>query len=566
MLTRLNIKNIVLIDELTLNLASGLTIFTGETGAGKSIMLDSLSLALGGRGDGKLVRKGADKGQVRAIFDIGSDFAVLDDEEFWEGLEDARDDIVDQGLLILSRTQLVDGRTRAHINNVPVSAKKLKNLGSALVEIHGQHADRALMDAHEHRRLLDQFGQHHAECAQCAKAHDALLKAQRAYETALHHFENAQADEEYVRHAAQELKDLGPQQGEENALADARAYMMGYEKYAAELDELVQQLDSPGAPAEILADILRRIARRSDASGHFFAQVEEALDRALTALGDADDHLAKLARNLQFDPKALEETEERLFALRAAARKYQCDVDDLPAKCQAFLDQLQMIDHGEETLAAEKAALDKHRQAYQKAAESLHAVRQKSKNILAKKVNAQLPDLKLGTAAFMVQLQADKAQISQHGFDQIAFWVQTNPGAMPGPILKVASGGELSRILLALRVALSAKQGAPVMVFDEIDTGVGGAVADSMGRKLSMLSEHAQILAITHAPQVAARAMHHILIQKSMGQDKFMRTQTMPLDERARQDEIGRMLAGETLTDEARAAAKKLLQDVKVSA
>lgn len=552
MLNALSVRNIVLIDQLDLALDSGMTVLTGETGAGKSILLDALTLALGGRGDASLVRQGQDSGQVVAVLELAADHparALLRDNA-----------IADDEDVILRRVQFADGRTRAFINDQPVSASLLQKVGGQIVEIHGQHDDRALVDVATHRAALDAFGELSAEANAVRELWAALVEVQQAVEEQRAQVAEAEAAEDYARHTVEELGKLKPRTGEEDELAERRQQLQQAEKAASDVVEIDEILNGPNAPTPALASLMRRLMRKIDGGASLFQPIVDALDASLVTLDRTTDALEDLRREMAFDPGELEAVEERLFALRAAARKHQTSCDglvDVLAKYEADLETLQSGESRLKGLEAEEATA---RARYREAADILSAGRKAAAVALSTAVEAELPDLKLGAARFIVDHQADSDRVSATGFDQIAFHVQTNPGTTPGPLLKVASGGELSRFLLALKVVLADRGSAPVLIFDEIDTGVGGAVADAIGRRLARLASTVQVLTVTHAPQVAARANRHLLIEKQMIEEgAFMRTHVRPLDKGSRQEEVARMLAGAEITSEARAAAKKLL-------
>lgn len=555
MLSALSVRNIVLIDQLDLALDAGLTALTGETGAGKSILLDALTLALGGRGNASLVRNGADSGQVVAVVQLSHDHparvalrdnAITDDED-----------------LILRRVQFADGRTRAFINDQPVSAGLLQAIGRMVVEIHGQHDDRALVDVDTHRSALDTFGGHESLVSTVWRHHETLVEAEAAVAGQRAIIAEAQAREEYARHVVGELSDLAPEAGEEDVLSERRQRLMQLERAAEEVRDADEIINGPMAPGPTLAGLMRRLARKAEAGAAVFQPVVETLDAALVALDGVSDALEAIKRDMAFDPADLERVEERLFALRAAARKHQTTCDGLAGVLAKYQGDLDMLQSGEASLAGLETAAAAARQAYAKSAGELSAARAAAGTALSGAVGDELPDLKLGAARFIVAIDSNPDRVSATGRDQVAFHVQTNPGTQPGPILKVASGGELSRFLLALKVVLADRGSAPVLIFDEIDTGVGGAVADAIGRRLARLSERVQVLTVTHAPQVAARAQSHLLIEKqAIEEGAFMRTHVRRLDGKARQEEVARMLAGAKVTDEARAAAKRLISEV----
>ncbi len=555
MLSALSVRNIVLIDQLDIGLDHGLTALTGETGAGKSILLDALGLALGGRGDVSLVRNGAESGQVVAVLQLATDHparVMLRENE-----------IADDADLILRRVQYTDGRTRAFINDQPVGVGLMQAIGATLVEIHGQHDDRALVDAATHRALLDAFGGLEREVADTRQAHAALVAADAAVAEQRALITEAAAREDYARHVVEELTELAPEVGEEMSLAERRARLMQLEKSADEVREADDMLSGPSAPAPALAGLMRRLMRKVDNGGTVFQPLIDSLDAALNALDHTAEAIETLKREMAFDPAELEQVEGRLFALRGAARKHHVSADELSEVLAKYRAEIAALQSGEATLAKLEADAAVAREAYRKAARKLSAGRGKASKALSKAVEAELPDLKLGAAKFIVDQQVDETRVLATGFDQIAFHVQTNPGTLPGPLLKVASGGELSRFLLALKVVLADRGSAPVLIFDEIDTGVGGAVADAIGRRLKRLSEKVQVLTVTHAPQVAARAATHLFIEKqALAKGTLVRTNVRPLDGDGRREEVARMLAGAQITEEARAAAGKLLSDV----
>lgn len=557
MLVQLAIRDIVLIDRLDLSFEAGLAVLTGETGAGKSILLDALSLALGGRGNGDLVRHGQTQGQVTAVFDVSADHPAR------AVAQEAALDI--DGDLILRRVQYADGRTRAFVNDQPISVQVLKAIGQALVEIHGQHDDRALTDPATHRSLLDAFGGHGALCDAVAAASQRFGKARAELDAHRKRIEAARADADYLRHAAEELATLAPEAGEELALAERRQTMMQSEKVAQDLAEAAAGLSGHGSPIPSLSATLRRLERRAGQAPALIDPPVKALDAALVALDEARDVLERALQAAAYDPKELERVEERLFALRAAARKYDRPVDDLEALAAKFQADLTAIDAGEELLVVLEAAVADAQQHYTARAEELSRARHAAAALLDKAVNAELPPLKLERATFSTRVETDPALKGAEGYERVEFWVQTNPGTKPGAMVKVASGGELSRFMLALKVVLADRGSAPTLIFDEIDTGVGGAVADAIGLRLARLATSVQVLAVTHAPQVAARASRHLLIAKEglakdRGEEDRVATRVTALEEATRREEIARMLAGATITDEARAAASRLLQ------
>jgi DNA repair protein RecN (Recombination protein N) len=551
MLSRLSIRDIVLIDRLDIDFGSGLSALTGETGAGKSILLDAFALALGARGEAVLVRTGAEHGQVTAAFELAADHParrIL-----------AANDLDAEDELIMRRVQFADGRTRAFVNDQPVSVQVLRALGGALVEIHGQHDERAFVDAATHRALLDAFGGIEDEAAEVAR----LWGERRARETAVAdhraQVERAEREAEWLRHAVDELGRLAPQAGEETSLAERRAAMMQAEKVAEDLRTTHEAVGGVQSPVPPLAAALRRLERRAAQAPALIEPAVKAIDTALSALEEARAHLEAALRAADYEPKELERIEERLFALRAAARKYNVPVDDLNALAARYAGDLALIDAGTERLAALEGEAKTAALRYHDAAQKLSARRKRTATALDKAVNAELKPLKLDRARFSTEIAA--VDEGPDGIDRVEFWVQTNPGTRPGPLMKIASGGELARFLLALKVVLADRGSAPTLIFDEIDTGAGGAVADAIGVRLARLASGVQVIAVTHAPQVAARADRHYLIAKdTLGGGKRVATRILELAAERRREEIARMLAGAEITAEARAAADRLIR------
>jgi len=553
MLSRLSIRDIVLIDRLDIDFAGGLAVLTGETGAGKSILLDSFALALGGRGDQALVRQGAEQGQVIAVFDLARNHPA-------RALLKAND-IADEDELILRRVQFADGRTRAFVNDQPASVQVLKQLGQTLVEIHGQHDDRALVDAGTHRRLLDAFGALERDAAKVESLWEARRAAQEEADAHRAKVERAKQEGDWLRHAVDELTKLSPQEGEETALAERRTTMMQSEKVAEDLREAHDLLAGSSSAVPALWAAIRRLERRVPQAPSLVEPSVKALDAALNALEETRAHLEAALRAADYDPAELERIEERLFALRAAGRKYNVAVDNLAALAKQYQDDIALIDAGEDRLKELEATAIKTEAEYRKAAEALSKARVKAAAGLDKAVNAELKPLKLERATFTTEIQSDPTAAGPNGIDRVEFWVQTNPGTRPGPMMKVASGGELARFLLALKVVLADRGSAPTLVFDEIDTGVGGAVADAIGVRLARLARGVQVLAVTHAPQVAAQASRHYVISKdALEKGKRVATRVTEVAAEKRREEIARMLAGAEITNEARAAAERLIK------
>jgi DNA repair protein RecN (Recombination protein N) len=553
MLVRLTIRDIVLIDHLDLEFDAGLSILTGETGAGKSILLDALALALGARGDGTLVRHGQAQGQVTAVFEVDRALPALAVARE-QGLES-------DGELIMRRVQLTDGRTRAFVNDQPVSAQTLRKLGAALVEIHGQHDERALVEAASHRSLVDAYGGIDKETEATRQAFAALKEAQARLAAETARLSAARADVDYLRHAYEELSRLAAQPGEEEGLAARRATMMQAEKVAADLGDAQDSLGGDAAIRQRLAAAARRLQRREAQAPGLIEPCVKALYAAVEALDAAEGAVEASLRAADFDPKDLERVEERLFALRGAARKYGTPVERLAALAERYGTDLAALDAGEAELKKLGATVEEASRLYAQVAAALSSARAASARELERAVNRELAPLKLERAEFSVDIASDPANVSPEGIDRLEFHARTNPGSRAGPLAKIASGGELARFMLALKVALADRGSAPTLVFDEIDAGVGGAIADAIGQRLARLAARAQVLAVTHAPQVAARSTRHFRIAKNaVGKGERVATQVKALDSAQRREEIARMLAGATVTEEARAAASSLIE------
>jgi DNA repair protein RecN (Recombination protein N) len=555
MLAALSIRDIVLIDKLDLEFGEGLSVLTGETGAGKSILLDALSLAIGGRGDASLVRRGAAQGQVTAVFDLAKEhpvFAIL-----------AKNGIEAEDTLILRRVQGADGRSRAFINDIVVSVQLLRQVGQLLVEIHGQHDDRALIDPSGHRDLVDAYGGLASDVARLAEAYAAWQQAEA--ERARHENEIAasRANQDYLSHGVEELRQHDPQMGEEEALAARRQLMMNAEKIAAELSEALDALQGEGTSGARLAAALRRMERQATIGGAVLTLVAEALERVLAETETARARIEEAIALTEFEPKELERAEERLFALRALARKHKVAVNDLPALAERLAVELAALDQGETRTLELAQAANAAREKYETMAVALSRARKQAASRLDKEVIGELAPLKLEKASFITNIETvEPAAGGPGGIDRIAFWVKTNPGTEPGPLMRVASGGELARFILALKVVLAARGSAPTLIFDEADAGVGGATAAAVGERLARLAAKVQVLAVTHAPQVAAVAHGHLLIAKEPvrgPEGEVMATRVAVLEGEHRREEIARMLAGQTITEEARKAAERLM-------
>ncbi|MEP2988540.1 MAG: DNA repair protein RecN [Parasphingorhabdus sp.] len=554
MLQSLSIRNIVLIEALDLEFGSGLSVLTGETGAGKSILLDSLGLVLGNRADSGLVRKGAEKAQVTASFDAPDSKSKLS-----AALDDNDIDMEPGEPLIIKRSLKADGGSKAFINDQPCSAALLRSIGGQLIEIHGQHDDRGLINPKGHRQLLDIFAG--VDGAKVARAFAAWQAAKEALEQARENQEAAEADREYLEYSVEELSKFAPQPGEEQELALDRATMMKGEKLTGDLESIRSAFDGSEGSLASLRAAARRLDRIQE-DHPMLKEALEALDRAVIEATDAEEKLNDAANALTFDPQRLDDMETRLFDLRGLARKHRVEPDKLSELLAELQVKLTMISDGGKSLGELEAVLETAKQSYAETSQALRVKREKAAKALDKSVASELVPLKLDSARFETMLEElPEERWTANGMDRIEFLISTNPGAALAPLGKIASGGELSRFILALKVALAEEGGAKTIIFDEVDRGVGGAVASAIGDRLSRLSETAQLLVVTHSPQVASKGDAHLLINKS-SDGTVSRTDVNALDEEGRRQEIARMLSGADVTDEARAQADRLLEGV----
>ncbi len=551
MLTGLSIRDVVLIEALDLEFANGLGVLTGETGAGKSILLDALGLALGARADSGLVRAGADKAQVTASFDAPANVVAL------LGENDIEIDIGEP--LLIRRSVKADGGSKAFINDQPCSAALLRDVGASLVEIHGQHDDRGLLNPRGHRALLDAFGR--CDTATVAANFTSWHEAKVRLDIAREALENAARDQEWLEHAVSELAAFNPQPGEEEELAGERSDMQKGERIAEDLKAVLESFDGPKSGLALIRSAARKLDRLADAHP-LLAEALTSLDRAVIEASEAEDKLNAAARAIEYEPARLDEIEERLFELRALARKHNVAPDGIIALQECLTAQLQSIEAGGEGLALLEAEVAAKHAAYVTSATALSETRRASAAKLDAAVKVELAPLKLDAAQFQTSVeQLSEERWAASGMDRVEFLISTNPGAPFAPLAKIASGGELSRFILALKVALAEEGGAATIIFDEIDRGVGGAVAAAIGERLARLAQHTQLLAVTHSPQVAAKGQAHYFIAKS-SQGTVTRTGVVLLDHEARSQEIARMLSGAEVTVEARAQAKRLLEAV----
>ncbi len=551
MLSSLSIRDIVLIDRLEMEFAPGLSVLTGETGAGKSILLDAFGLALGGRADAALLRPGAAQATVSAEFAIGTGHparAILEEQA-----------LPCDGTIILRRQLGADGRSRAFVNDQPVGVGLLRRVGDALVEIEGQFEQQGLLDTATHRAMLDAFAGLADRAAEVRDAWRRWQACRAAHAAAAAALDRTRRDEEYLRHAVAELTAIEPHPGEESELAEARRLLMNREKLLDAARAAHGDLAGERGADSLLASAQRRLDRISDKAGDLTAPIIAALDRAAAELAEARDRLHRLVSDPELGPHRLAQIEERLFALRDLARKHGVTVDALADHAARLAAQLAALDDQTGRLAGLAQAETEARAAYSVAAETLSKARAKAARRLDAEVNAELPPLKLDKARFATRLDAlPESDWGEQGRERVVFEVSTNPGMPPGPLARIASGGELSRFLLALKVVLAAADPVPTLVFDEVDSGVGGATAAAVGERLARLGRALQVLVVTHSPQVAARAQHHWRVEKAAA-GKSVLTRVTPLDAKGRREEIARMLSGATITEEARAAAERLL-------
>jgi len=558
-LTALSIRDVVLIERLDLQFGAGLTVLTGETGAGKSILLDSLGLALGARADAGLVRAGAEQASVTACFAPPPGHPALDLlAEQGVALEDE---------IVVRRVVSKDGRSRATINDQPVGVALLRRAGSLLVEVQGQGDQMGLADPAVHATLLDSYGVHAPVRGGVGAAWRAWRDAGAALQAARTAIAEAQREEDWLRHALDELSTLAPVEGEEDRLAADRQRLQQGERraeaIASALAEIAPKDRRSAGPAATLRSASRALqklvpANQPDADNPA-APALAALERAEEALAEAETLLSRLANEADSDPRLLEQAEERLFALRAAARKHGTSVVELPALLASLRKRLAALDTGSAEIAALEARAAAARASYAAAAAALSAARQAAAKRLQTAVTAELPPLRLDKARFFVEVQAlDEARWGVTGADAVRFLIATNPGQAPGALDKIASGGELSRLMLALKVVLVSGGSVPTLVFDEVDSGVGGATAAAVGDRLARVADQVQVLVVTHSPQVAARGVAHMQVAKVAAKNRA-ETRVVALDFPARREEIARMLAGESVTEAARAAADSLL-------
>ena len=547
MLKHLTIRDMLIIDRLELEFSSGLNVLTGETGAGKSILLDSLGFVLGWRGRAELVRRGAEQGEVSASFELGAYHPALQPLKE-AGLADGQD-------VILRRVNSKDGRKTAWINDRRVSGDLLRLISAHLLELHGQHDDRGLLDAKGHRGLLDQFAGHVELLETTRLAWRELAQAKADLQAELEALSTLKEEEEFLRHAVGELHELRPLVGEEAELDSKRRIMQASERLKVDIAKALQALGREAAEG-MLSDALRWLEDASEEIDGKLDGAIEALSSSLSRLYDASSEIEKCLDDLEFNPQELESTEERLFAIRALARKHHVLPDDLLDLSESLSRKLDALDAGEGMVSEKRKRLLKAQERYNAAAEKLSDSRKVATKALDQAMEQELSPLKMDRAVFKTEIS--KTEAGSQGWDMVQFLVSTNPGTPAGPLAKIASGGELSRFLLALKVCLRTSEDTRTVIFDEIDRGVGGATADAVGRRLSALAENAQVLVVTHSPQVAAFASRHFKVYKTQSDHETL-SRVEDLDPASRIGEIARMISGDTITSEARAAAEALI-------
>ena len=547
MLKHLTIRDMLIIDRLELEFSSGLNVLTGETGAGKSILLDSLGFVLGWRGRAELVRRGAKQGEVSASFELGAHHPALQPLQE-AGLADGQD-------VILRRVNSKDGRKTAWINDRRVSGDLLRLISAHLLELHGQHDDRGLLDAKGHRGLLDQFAGHVELLETTRLAWRELAQAKADLQAELEALSTLKEEEEFLRHAVGELHELRPLVGEEAELDSKRRIMQASERLKVDIAKALQAVGREAAEG-MLSDALRWLEDASEEIDGKLDGAIEALSSSLSRLYDASSEIEKCLDDLEFNPQELESTEERLFAIRALARKHHVLPDDLLDLSESLSRKLDALDAGEGMVSEKRKRLLKAQERYNAAAEKLSDSRKVATKALDQAMEQELSPLKMDRAVFKTEIS--KTEAGSQGWDMVQFLVSTNPGTPAGPLAKIASGGELSRFLLALKVCLRTSEDTRTVIFDEIDRGVGGATADAVGRRLSALAENAQVLVVTHSPQVAAFASRHFKVYKTQSDHETL-SRVEDLDPASRIGEIARMISGDTITSEARAAAEALI-------
>lgn len=551
MLKTLSIRNVVLIDSLDIDFSGGLTVLSGETGAGKSILLDSLGLLLGSRSEASLIRTGADKLSVTGIFEIDPENKIYE----LAGNYDLEID----GDIIIKRIITADGRNKILFNDQIITLKLLRELSRNLIEIHGQHDNQGLLNPATHCGILDGYGDYAKDIAEVKEAYTAYKTGAKLLEEKQKKLEQAKEEEDNLRHWVQELNKLAPQKGEELILRNRRSELMNAEKIIEMLNSAYSCLNGDNSVLEQIAQAQNAISRVNEIVNNKYADIEQNLETALYSLDEVVESIEANSENISFNQNEIDEIETRLFALRDVAKKHQTEIDLLPEKQKELSDALQSLQSGEDTLKELKEEVAGLRKAYIKAAENLSQKRKKAAEKLDKSIMQELPPLKMEKAVFKTKITVnDEKQWSEKGWDTVCFEVSTNPNTPMGPLNKIASGGELSRLMLALKVNLAQTSSRETLIFDEIDTGIGGATAEAVGERLARLAQKFQVMVVTHSPQVAAFSTEHFKVEKKTTGNATT-TNLIKLDSKGKIEEIARMLSGEKITKEARAAAQVLI-------
>lgn len=551
MLNSLSIRNVVLIDKLDLDFQSGLSVLTGETGAGKSILLDSLGLLLGSRAETGLIRRGEDK------LSVTGSFTLPDNPEFRRLLEEYELEAEDE--IIIKRTLSADGKGKIFFNDQPVSVKVLKEIGRFLVEVHGQFDNQGLLNPANHLDILDAYGNYKDTLTATADAYAAYRQSRTERLNAEDNIRRAKEDEDNLRHWVDELQRLNVQPDEEEILSVRRQELMNAEKIIESVNSAYGALTQGADVQNALRQAQNAIDKVNNLTGGKYQTLAEMLEQAAIDVSESVNELEELAANISVSDNELENIEERLFALRGLARKHQCAINDLPRILTEFSERLSAIEYGESDLNKLRTAEEQKRLEYIRLANELGKRRREAASRLDKNVMAELAPLKMEKARFVTQVSPnDESCWNAKGADSVCFTVSTNPNSPQGPLNKIASGGELARFMLALKVNLAQSSNIGTLIFDEVDAGVGGATAQAVGERLARLAQQVQVLVVTHSPQVAARGSHHFKVSKSTKND-VTTTCVVELDAVAKAEEIARMLAGEIVSDEARAAAKVLI-------
>lgn len=555
MLKTLSIRNVVLIDSLDIDFKNGLTVLSGETGAGKSILLDSLGLLLGNRSEASLVRTGTDKLSVTGVFEVQADNKIYEIAKEY--------DLEIDGDIIIKRTITAEGKGKILFNDQIITLKLLKELSQNLIEIHGQHDNQGLLNPATHCDILDSYGKYEKEITATQEAYIKYKKAAKLLKEKESALNKAKEDEENLRHWVQELEKLAPQKGEEESLRNRRSELMNAEKIIEKLNAAYSYLNGGSSVLDQIAKAQNAISRANEIVNGKYADIEQNIETALYSLNDAVERIEVNSADISLNQNEIDEIETRLFALRSVAKKHQTEIDLLPEKLEELSSLLRNLQNGEENLLELKAEVNNLREKYIEAANKLSEKRQQTALKLDKNIMKELPPLKMEKAVFKTKITAkEESQWSEKGWDTVCFEVSTNPNTPMGALNKIASGGELSRFMLALKVNLAQNSSQETLIFDEIDTGIGGATAEAVGERLARLGEKVQVMVVTHSPQVAAFSNEHFKVEKNTVENQTT-TSLKKLDADGKIEEIARMLAGEKITKEARAAAQVLVNKDK---